>query len=164
LAVLAIIASLVGAVVNSVNNLKSDLIASEANSIAKKALEISMFTYKGELLPNLSASFRTSAITQPGVLPRVNDIQCRMRLTNANRGRAVVSAISMFAGPNVNLTGLDGSPIRYPIVLGYNNYHVFLVDGFSYDPEYLAAIAAKGSELVDVYRRHYEIESRRIVL
>lgn len=101
---------------------ESNRLASEANSTAKSANEISnnalmlaKFEHKGKVLPNLSCTYASFEFYTPK--PFVY-----LFLFNESHGEASIS--KMFSFPYAEIKNLDNDEIKYPIILKFNNHFI----------------------------------------
>jgi hypothetical protein len=174
LGVLAIIVSAVSTLISSVNTLKSDLMviesvkaANAANDIAKRALELALFTHKGEAAPRLFGRLIVATIE--------NDVYARLALKNESRGKAIIVGINFKViawgahishynlkngSIDVKLVDMKGNAPVYPIAIPLNNTVRFQIDYTS-----LPALDASDIELRttayqrnrdEVLREHYK--------
>lgn len=126
IAALAFFGSIVSILINILLNFNSDLtarqankLAIQANDISNKALEISEFVHKGNLLPSLSIKVATGYVFPDG------STHLLFILNNESRGKATIiqlKIISLF-GHIEKLLHNKQEP-QFPKTLSFNNFIV----------------------------------------
>jgi len=124
--VFTIALSLVAILVSVVNSIKSDLLAHAANETAKRALEISLFSHKKDIMPKLVAKIYVRSMQ---IVKNQGQLQAHLVITNESNGKALIYGVE--ATGHLKLALPEKHAKEYPVSLLFNNSLPLTVTNFA---------------------------------